>query len=81
MIFLRILLLVFNVAAMAYLVYQLLHVYRSQHPHKRLIISVGGLLLLAPAALLAGALKPSPSYLLLYPLALSVLIYFIRTVR
>jgi hypothetical protein len=81
MIILRILLLAFNVAAFAYLVYQLLQIYRSQHPYKGWIIGIGVLLLIAPVAILAGALRSSPSYLFLYPLALSVFIYFIRTVR
>lgn len=81
MIFLRMLLLAFNVAAFTYLVYQLLHVYRSQHPYKGWIIGIGMLLLIAPIAILAGALRASPTYLFLYPLALSVFIYFIRTMR
>jgi hypothetical protein len=81
MIFLRILLLAFNVAAFTYLVYQLLNVYRSQHPYKGWILGIGGLLLIAPIAILAGALRSSPTYLFLYPLALSVFIYFIRSAR
>ncbi len=81
MIFLRILLLAFNVAAFTYLVYQLLLVYRSGHPYKGWIIGIGILLLIAPIAILTGALRSSPTYLFLYPLALSVFIYFIRSMR
>lgn len=81
MVIVRILLLAFNVAAFTYVVYQLLQVYRSQHPYKAWIIGIGFLLLIAPVAILAGALRSSPTYLFLYPLALSVFIYFIRTMR
>jgi hypothetical protein len=81
MIILRILLVVFTLAAFAYLAFQMLQVYRSSHPFKPWILGVGALLLLAPAAVLAGAVKPTLAYLFFYPLALAVLIYFVRSVR
>lgn len=81
MVILRLLLLAFNVAVVSYLVFQLLVVYKTRHPHRNWYIALGTLLLLAPVAVVVGAVKPAASYLFLYPVALAVLIYFIRSGR
>jgi len=78
MMLLRIFLLVFNVAVITYLVYRLLQIYRSDSPNKNWFIGIGIFLLLVPITMIAGFLKPSPIYLFLYPVAISLHLYLIR---
>ncbi len=78
MILIRIFLLAFNVAVVTYLLYRLLQIYKSNSPNKGWIIGIGIFLLLIPATMLMGFLKPSPVYLFLYPVAISLHLYLIR---
>lgn len=78
----RFVLVLFNVAAVTWLIYRLLMVARtSMDPTKKTLIMIGGiLLLLAPAGMFIGLYPPSMLYFLFYPAAISLLIYLIREV-
>ena len=74
----RIFLLAFNVAIVTYLIYRLLQIYRSDVPQKGWKISIGILLILLPTTMVMGFIRPSPGYMLLYPVAISLHLYLIR---
>jgi hypothetical protein len=78
---LRVLLPVLNVAMVVYLVYTLLNVYRDEPrgAKRNWILGIGIFLLLLPSVVLIRLVPPSTLYFLVYPVAISVLIYFIRT--
>jgi uncharacterized membrane-anchored protein len=78
MILIRLLLLAFNVAVVTYLVYRLLQLYRSDTDQKGWKIGIGIFLLLVPTVMLFGFIKPSPLYLFLYPVAVSLHLYLVR---
>lgn len=78
MILIRIFLLAFNVAVVTYLIYRILQIQRSENPNKKWIIAISIFLLLIPTTMLMGFLKPSPVYLFLYPVAISLHLYLIR---
>ncbi len=78
MILIRVLLLAFNVAVVAYLIYRILQIQKSDNPNKGWIIATSIFLLLIPTTMLMGFIRPTPVYLLLYPVALSLHIYLIR---
>jgi hypothetical protein len=75
---LRILLLAFNVAIVTYLIYRMLQIYRSNDLRKDWKIGIGIFLLLVPVTMVAGIIRPTPVYLLLYPVAISLHLYLIR---
>ncbi len=75
---LRILLLAFNVAIVTYLIYRMLQIYRSNDLQKGWKIGIGILLLLVPVTMVIGIIRPSPVYMLLYPVAISLHLYLIR---
>jgi len=76
--FLRVLLLAFNVAIVTYLIYRMLQIYRSDDLKKGWKIGIGILLLLIPVTMVVGIIRPTPVYLLLYPVAISLHLYLIR---
>jgi hypothetical protein len=78
MILIRMLLLVFNAAVVAYLIYRILQIQKTDSPNKIWIILISIFLLLLPATMLMGIVRPSPVYLLLYPVAIAVHLYLIR---
>ena len=78
MILFRVLLLAFNVAVVAYLIYRILQIQKTDNPNKTWIIVISIFLLLLPATMLRGFVRPSAVYLLLYPLAIAVHLYLIR---
>lgn len=78
MILIRIFLLAFNVAVVTYLIYRILQIQKSNTLNKRWIILISIFLLLIPTVMLMGFLKPSPVYLFLYPVAISLHLYLIR---
>ncbi len=78
MMLIRILLLAFNVAVVTYLIYRLLQIYKSDEDQKNWKIAIGIFLLLVPITMLFGFIKPTPIYLFLYPVAISLHIYLIR---
>lgn len=78
MILIRIFLLAFNVAVVTYLIYRILQIQKSNNLNKKWIITISIFLLLIPTVMLMGFLKPSPIYLFLYPVAISLHLYLIR---
>lgn len=82
MVILRMLLLVFNVAVVAFLAYRMIQVIKSplSGGKKILILFVGVFLLFAPLGIFIGAFVPSVQYLLVYPLAISLFLYLIKEV-
>jgi hypothetical protein len=78
MMLIRILLLAFNVAVVTYLIYRLLQIYKSNDDQKGWKIGIGIFLLLVPIIMIFGFVKSTPVYLLLYPVAISLYIYFLR---
>jgi hypothetical protein len=76
----RLLLLGFNVAIITFLVYRLLQVFQMnlEPSRKRIILIAGILLLLAPITIVLGLIPPTPLYLFLYPVAVSLFVYLIR---
>ena len=81
MAFLRILLLAFNTAIVTFLVYRLLQIYRSASANKTIIIVIGIFLLLLPITVLIEFIRPTAIYILLYPIAISLFIYLIKSER
>jgi len=78
MMLIRILLLAFNVAVVTYLIYRLLQIYKSNDKQKGWEIGIGIFLLLVPITMIFGFVKPTPVYMLLYPVAISLHLYLIR---
>lgn len=76
--FLRILLLAFNVAIVTYLIYRMLQIYRPNDLQRGWKIGIGIFLLLIPVTMVVGIIRPTPVYLLLYPVAISLHLYLIR---
>jgi hypothetical protein len=74
----RIFLLAFNVAIVTYLIYRMLQIFQSNASQKGWKIGIGIFLILLPTVMVMGFLKPSPGYLLLYPVAISLHLYMIR---
>jgi hypothetical protein len=77
---LRVLLLLFNVAIVTFLVYELIRV--AQVPmerSKKILIMVGGcLLLLAPFGMFLRFFAPTFQYFIIYPVAISLFIYLTK---
>jgi hypothetical protein len=73
----RVLLVLFNAAAVTYLVYHLLTVIRKpmEKLRKTIIIVSGVILLLAPFGMFMRLYPPSVLYLVLYPVAISFFLY------
>lgn len=74
----RIFLLAFNVAIVTYLIYRLLQIYKSNAPQMGWKIGIGIFLILLPSVMVMGFLRPSPVYMLLYPVAISLHLYLVR---
>ncbi|HEY3406427.1 MAG TPA: hypothetical protein VGK59_23730 [Ohtaekwangia sp.] len=80
MILLRFLILVFNVAVVAFLIYYTVETYRKpMERSKKTLIIVGSIfLLLAPLGIFFRFFLPAPQYLVIYPVAIGLFIYFTR---
>lgn len=74
----RILLMAFNVAVFTYLIYRILQLYRTPTSYKGWKIGIAIFLLLLPIVMVVGIIKPSPLYLFLYPVAISLHLYLVR---
>lgn len=74
----RVLLAAFNVAIVTLLVYRLVQVYRSYSTNKSWILSIGIFLLLLPSFMLLGFIRPSMIYILIYPVAIGLFLFFIK---
>jgi hypothetical protein len=73
----RILLIAFNVAAVAILIYRLIQVSQTQMEpsRKRIIVIVGIILLLLPVTMLLRFIPPTMLYFFIYPIGISLFIY------
>lgn len=76
----RFIVLAFNVAAVAFLIYSLLEVIRQplSRQKKAVIITAGIILLILPFAFFIRIIPPTMLYFLIYPVAVSLFIYLIR---
>ena len=74
----RIFLVAFNVAIVTYLIYRLLQIYKSDASQKGWKIGIGIFLILLPSVMVMGFLRPSPVYMLVYPVAISLHLYLVR---
>lgn len=83
MVFLRFLVLLFNVVVITLLVYRMLQLNKESMPlfKKRLIWAAGTFLLIVPLAIIFRIVPFSMTYLLVYPVAVSLFIYMIREER
>lgn len=77
---LRILLLLFNVAVVTFLIYEIIRVAREpMERSKKILIIVGGcLLLLAPFGMFLRFFAPTFQYFIIYPVAISLFIYLTK---
>ena len=77
MVLFRILLLVFNVAVVTFLIYEMIRVARTpMEKSKRIMIMTGGiLLLLAPFGMFLQFFVPTIQYFVIYPVAISLFLY------
>ena len=77
---LRFLLLVLNAAAVGFLIYRLLKIYEQPVSYlKKWSTFTGGIiLLLLPVTMIFGILKPSPAYLVIYPMGIFFFVYLFR---
>jgi hypothetical protein len=77
---LRILLIVFNVAIVTFLIYEMIRVAREpMEKSKKILIMVGGcLLLLAPCGMFLKFFAPTFQYFIIYPVAISLFIYLTK---
>ncbi|MCZ8353370.1 MAG: hypothetical protein O9340_01460 [Cyclobacteriaceae bacterium] len=80
MILFRFLIIAFNVAAITFLVYQLLQVIQQDiKPSKRLLVLTTGILLLGvPVAMIFRIIPFSMVYFLIYPVVVYLFVYFIK---
>ena len=77
MILIRILLMAFNVAVIAILIYRLIRVSQTQMEpsRKRIILLTGFILLLLPVTMLLRIIPFTSIYFLIYPLGISLFVY------
>ncbi len=77
---LRFLLMVLNAAAVGFLNYRLLKIYEQPVSNlKKWSTFAGGIiLLLLPVTMIFGILKPSPAYLVIYPMGILFFVYLFR---
>ena len=80
MLLFRFALLLMNAAAVGFLIYWLLKVndWPISKLRKRAILIGGVVLLLIPSTMIMGFLKPTPAYLVMYPIGIGLFIYMFR---
>jgi hypothetical protein len=80
MIFLRFLLLAFNVAVISFLIYRMVDVIRRpvERSRKAMILIGGTLLLLAPMGIFLRFFAPTPQYFVVYPVAIFMFLYLTK---
>ena len=80
MVVLRFLLIVFNVAVVAFLIYRLLVVIQQpMETSKKVLMIIGGvMLLLAPIGMFIGIFAATFQYFLIYPIAISLFLYLTK---
>jgi hypothetical protein len=77
---LRILLLLFNVAVVTFLIYEMIRIAREpgDRSRKTLVIVGGCILLLAPFGMFLKFFAPTFQYFIIYPVAISLFIYLTK---
>jgi uncharacterized membrane protein len=82
MIFLRLLVILFNVAVVTFLVYRLLQIIKQpmDKTKKAVLVISGLLLLLAPFGIFFKIFVPSFQYFFIYPVAISLFLYLVKEV-
>lgn len=73
----RLLLLLLNAVAFGFLLYSLVRIYQFEVPGTRKTIKLvaGIILLLLPVTIIAGLMRPTPVYMLIYPLGIGAFIF------
>ena len=76
----RFFLMVLNAAAVAFMIYELLRIYQQPGniTKRRIVIAAGIFLLLLPVTMIFGFVKPTPVYLVVYPIGISLFVYLSR---
>lgn len=76
----RLILLLLNAVAFGFLLYGLVRIFQFEAPGmgKNVKLTAGIILLLAPVAIIAGLFRPTPVYLLIYPLGIGAFIFLAR---
>ena len=80
MLIIRFLLLAMNATAIGFLIAKILKVYDSNLSlqRKRITITAGIILLLLPVTMIVGFIKPTPAYLVMYPVGIFFFVYMFR---
>ena len=80
MILFRFLIVAFNVAAITFLVFQLLQVIKQDiKPGKRFLVLFSGIVLLSvPVAMILKIIPLNMTYFLIYPVVVYLFVYFIK---
>ncbi|HWA33509.1 MAG TPA: hypothetical protein VG737_05240 [Cyclobacteriaceae bacterium] len=80
MLLIRFLLLAMNAVAVGFLIARILKVYDSNMSVQRkwVMIAGGVILLLLPVTMIFGFIKPTPGYLVMYPVGIFFFIYMFR---
>lgn len=80
MLIVRFLLLALNATAVGFLIARILKIYDSGAiPQRKWTMITGGvLMLLLPVTMIFDFIKPTPAYLVMYPVAIFFFIYFFR---
>lgn len=79
MLLLRVFLILYSVAAFTFVIYRLIQIGKTDNPHKTVILVTGIILLILPAATLFNFVRPTWHYVLIYPVALSLFLYMVKT--
>lgn len=76
----RVLLLLLNAIAFGFLIFSLLRIVQREQAGsgKTIKVIAGAILIILPAAVLAGFIRPTSVYLLIYPLAIAVFVFLSR---
>ena len=76
----RYLLLFVNAIAFGFLVHRMLKIYSTlpSSPKKSIVMTAGFILLLVPVTMIFGFIKPTPVYLVVYPIGIGFFVYFFR---
>lgn len=76
----RLLLLLLNGFAFGFLIYQVVRIFQMEEkgPPRTVKLIAGIVLLLLPVAMLANFIKPTPVYLVIYPVAIGAFVFLVR---
>ncbi len=76
----RLFLLLLNAVAFGFLLYGIVRIHELEPPgtSRILKLTAGIILLLLPVAMLAGFIRPTPVYLLIYPLGIAAFVFLVR---